>query len=128
MAENKENKLDELNAKSCEIMADIFAPLSELMKDKEFAKLYVTNIQNAFIYAFKNHPKETVQIAAALEGQNPDEYIVNPFRVPLIIWSAFGMYSKVGRDLFISQAQNSEEASSGSATENIEASEQPKDS
>lgn len=123
-----DNKLDELNAKSCEIMAEIFTPLSELMKDKEFAKLYVSNIQNAFIYAFKNHPKETVQIAAALEGKNPDDYIVNPFRVPVIIWTAFGMYSKVGADLFTSQAQNSEEASSGSATENTEASEQSENS
>lgn len=128
MADKIENKLDELNARSCEIMADIFEPLSELMMDKVFAQLYMTNLKQAFIHAFKNHPKETVKIAAALEGQDPEEYIINPFKVPVVIWSAFGMYSKLGKDLFTSQVQNSEEASFGPATENIEASEQPKDS
>lgn len=120
--------LEEVNDYSLEVMADILDPYFELMKDKTFTKLFMTNIKEAIKYACRNHKKETIQIAAILSGKKEEEYVVNPFATPITLITAIGMYSKINKDLFTSQAQNQEDASSGSATENIEASEQQNDS
>ncbi len=120
--------LEQTNEKSLEILADILDPYFELMKDKEFVKLYMNNVLEAIKYACKNHQKEVIEIAAVLEGKNPDEYVVNPFKLPFTLISAIGMYSKINKDLFTSQAQSKDDASSGSATVNTEAKEQQSDS
>ena len=120
--------LESMNEKSLEILADIIDPYFELMKDKEFTKLYMSNVTEAIKYACRNHQKETIEIAAVLSGKSVDEYVVNPFTLPLTLLSAIGMYSKINKDLFTSQVQNKEDASSGSAMENIEAKEQQSDS
>lgn len=119
-----EINLNELNDRSLEIMADILDPYFELMKDQEFTKLYMTNIQEAIKYACRHHKRETIQIAAILSGKKEDEFVVNPFATPIVLLSAIGTYSKINKDLFTLQAQNTEDASSGSAMENIEAKEQ----
>ena len=126
MADN--NLRQELNEKSLDIMADILDPYFELMKDPEFTKLFMTNAMEAIKYACKHHKKETIQIAAILSEKNEDEFVVNPFATPMVLLSAIGMYSEAGQNLFISQVQNTEEASSGSAMENTEASEQSENS
>lgn len=120
--------LNEFNEKSLDIMADILDPYFELMKDKKFVALFMSNYKEAIKYACKNHKKETIEIAAILSGKEVEEYIVNPFATPLTLMSALATYSKINKDLFTSQAQNQEDASSGSATENTEASEQQNDS
>lgn len=126
MADN--NLRQELNEKSLDIMADILDPYFELMKDPEFTKLFMSNVTEAIKYACKNHKKETIQIAAILSEKKEDEFVVNPFATPMVLLSAIGMYSEAGQNLFISQVQNTEEASSGSAMENTEASEQSENS
>ncbi len=126
MADN--NLRQELNEKSLDIMADMLDPYFELMKDPEFTKLFMTNVMEAIKYACKHHKKETIQIAAILSEQTEDEFVVNPFATPMVLLSAIGMYSEAGQNLFISQVQNTEEASSGSAMENTEASEQSENS
>ena len=123
-----EINLNEMNEKSLDIMADILDPYFELMKDPQFTKLYMENIQEAIKYACKNHKKETIQIAAILSGKSEDEYVVNPFTTPIVLLSAIGAYSKISKDLFTSQVQRPVEASSGSAMENTEASEQSENS
>lgn len=120
--------LKEMNDKSLDLMADILDPYFELMKDKNFTELFFSNVKEAIKYACHNHKEETIKIAAILSGKNESEYVVNPFSTPIILLSAIGTYSKINKDLFTSQVQNKEEASSGSAMENIEASEQSKNS
>ena len=116
--------IEAVNNRSLEIMADIMDPYFELMKDKQFTQLYMSNVKEAVKYACRNHPKETIEIAAILSGKSVDEFVVNPFTLPIILLSAIGTYAKINNDLFPSQVQNKEEASSGSATENTEASDQ----
>jgi len=120
--------LEQMNDKSLEILADIWDPYFSLMKDKKFLNLYTSNLQEAIKYACKNHQKEVIEIAAVLEGKKVEEYVVNPFKLPIVLLTAIGTYSKINKDLFISQDQSKEIASSGPATESIEAEEQPKDS
>jgi hypothetical protein len=119
---------DNMNDKALDIMADIFEPMCELMKDKEYATLYFSDYTKAVAYACKHHKKEMIEIAAAIEGVPADEYIVNPFALPIKLVATMGAYNKITRDLFTSQGQNMEETSSGSATENTEAVVQPIDS
>lgn len=120
--------LEQVNDKSLEILADIIDPYFELMKDKEFTKLYMSNITEAIKYACKNHQKEVIEIAAVLSGKPVDEYVVNPFTLPITLLSAIGAYSQINKDLFTSQARKPGEASSGSAMVNTEAKEQQSDS
>ena len=120
--------LKEVNDYSLEVMADILDPYFELMKDPEFTKLFISNFKEAIKYACKNHKDETIQIAAVLSGKKVEEFVVNPFSTPFVLMSALGTYTKINKDLFTSQAQNTEDASSGSAMENTEASEQQNDS
>lgn len=120
--------LEKLNDKSLEILADIWDPYFALMQDKKFVKLYTTSITEAIKYACKNHQKEVIEIAAVLEGKKPEEYVVNPFKLPITLLTAIGTYSKINNDLFTSQDQNTEVASSGPATENTEADVQQSDS
>lgn len=120
--------LESMNDKSLEILADIIDPYFELMKDKEFTKLYMSNVTEAIKYACRHHQKEVIEIAAVLSGKSVDEYVVNPFTLPLTLLSAIGMYSKINADLFTSQVQSKEEASSGPAMVNTEAEEQQSDS
>ena len=117
--------IKETNDKSMEILADIFEPMCNLMMDNEFAKLYVTDIKKAFAYACKANKKEVIEIAATLEGKTVDEYVVNPFTLPITLMATIGAYAKMSKDLFPSQAQSTEETSSGSATENTEVIVQP---
>lgn len=117
--------LDETNEKSLEIMANIFEPMCTLMMDKEFAQLYIKDLKKAFAYACKANKKEVIEIAAALEGVPVDKYVVNPFLLPINLMASIGAYAKLSKDLFSLQGQNTEETSSGSATENTEVIVQP---
>lgn len=114
-----------VNDKSLDLLVEIADPYFELLKDKEFTRLYMTNVLEAIKYACREHKTEVVKLGAALEGKTVDEYVVNPFTLPLKLVSAIGLYSKISADLFTSAAQNSEGVSSGSASENTEAPEQP---
>lgn len=124
--------LGQMNDNSLEILADLWDPYLRLMSDEKFTALYMANIQEAIKYACKNHKPEVAEIAAVLEGEkeafDKGEYVINPFKLPIILLSAIGSYAKINKDLFISQAQSKEEASSGSAMVNTEAKEQPEDS
>lgn len=117
--------LQEVNDKSLEIMADIIEPYFELMKDKEFSKLFTTDVVKAIKYACKEHKEQVIEIGAVLKGVPVDKFVVDPFTLPVLLISTIGTYSKISADLFTSQAQNLEETSSGSAMENTGAGEQP---
>lgn len=120
--------LEQVNDKSLEIMADIWDPYCALMRDKKFTELFSKNLSEAIKYACKKHQSEVIQIAAVLEGKTVEEYIVNPFKLPITLMAAIGTYSKINKDLFTSQDQNMEDASSGPAMVNTEAAEQQNDS
>lgn len=116
---------NEINDKSMEVLENIADPYFDLMRDSEFLKLYMSDCMEAVKYACKSHKKEVVEIAAALKGVPVSEYVVDPFTLPLVLISAMVAYRKLSDGLFTSQAQSTEEASSGSATESTEANEQP---
>ena len=92
--------LEQMNDRSLEILADIWDPYFSLMKDKKFVALYTSNLQAAIKYACKNHQKEVIEIAAVLEGKKVEEYVVNPFTLPIVLLTAIGTYSKINKDLF----------------------------
>lgn len=117
--------MSELNSKSLDLLVDIADPYFALLQDKAFTQLYMTNVLEAIKYACKEHKEETIKIAAALEGKTVDEYVVNPFTLPLKLVSAIGIYSKINAGLFTSAEQEKEGAASGSASVNTEAPEQP---
>ena len=117
--------ITELNDKSLDLLAQIAGPYFTLLKDPEFMKRYLKNTMDGIQYACEHYKAETVEIAAALDGKTPDEYIVNPFTLPLKIAMAVGMYSKINSGLFTSAEQNKEGVSFGSASVNTEAPEQP---
>lgn len=121
----KNEKIERMNDKALDIMADIFEPMCELMKDKEYSKLYFTDYKKATAYACKTHKKEMIAIAAAIEETPVEDYVVNPFTLPVKIMATMGAYHAVAKDLFTSQVQSTEEASSGPATENTEVAVQP---
>jgi hypothetical protein len=116
--------LTEANNKSLDLLVEIADPFFELLKDPEFSKLYVVNVLDAIKYACANHKEKIIKIAAALDGKPVDEYIVNPFTMPLKIVTAIAMYSKLSTDLFTSADQNTDKASSASAMESTEAQEE----
>lgn len=121
-----EKKIDltEVNNKSLDLLLEIADPFFDLLKDPEFSKLYVVNVLDAIKYACGNHKEQIIKIAAALDGKPVEEYIVNPFTLPLKIVTAIAMYSKLSTDLFISADQSTDNASSASAMGNIEAQEE----
>lgn len=116
--------MSEVNNKSLDLLAEIAEPYFELLKDPDFTKLYVSNMLEAIKYACIKHKDEVIKIGAALEGKPVEEYVVNPFTLPLKLVTAIGMYSKINSDLFISADQNKDSANSGSAMESTEAQEQ----
>lgn len=118
-------KIAETNDKSMDLAAEIFSPMCDLMIDPEFAKLYVKDLRGAMSYACKHHKEEIKTIMAAIAGVPVEKYVVNPFTLPIEIMSVIGAYTKMTRDLFTSQVQSTEEASSGSAMENTEVVVQP---
>lgn len=120
-----EINLTEFNEQSLDILAAIFDPYTELMKDAEFVKLFTSNAYEAIKYACIKHKKEVIEIGAALSGVPVEEYVVNPFTLPITLFTTIGAYSKINASLFTSQAQSKEDASSGSAMVNTEANDQP---
>jgi len=118
----------QMNDKALDIMADIFDPFCDLLADKEFNTLFLTDFKKAVSYACKNHKDKVVEIAAAIDGIPVEEYKVNPFILPIKLMMVIGAYTKETRDLFPSQSQSMDETSSGSAMANTEANDLQKDS
>lgn len=114
-------KLSDLKGEAAiDALADIIEPATEIMTDVHFVKaIRDDNKMKAVQLALRNHKKAIIAIMAATEGKKPSEYEVNLLTLPKKLLEIFNDPELVS--LFQSQGQTV--TSSGSATENIEASE-----
>ena len=117
-------KLSEIKGEQAlDVLADLIEPASEIMTDK----MVVASAKNgqkmrAIKLAIKNHKRAVIEILAALDGAEADEYEVNVLTLPAKLLEILNDPLVMG--LFTSQGQNLEKTSSGSAMENIEGKEQ----
>lgn len=103
-----------------DLLADLLDPFAEIMTDKEVSEKYRGNNRTGAVKAaIKGHKRAVIEILARLDKKDPDEYRVTVFTLPMKLLEIFNDPDLV--NLFQSQGQTSEEASSGSATENTEA-------
>ena len=108
------------NEEQLDLFADLLEPCATIMADKEFTDALSDGSQlvRAVRLAIKNHKPQIIEILAALDGVDPDEY-----KVP----NPIGLFKKIFdilkrdevQELFTGQARTIGGASSGSATETI---------
>lgn len=106
-----------------DILADLIEPATAIMGDKRLAEILQDEKapkSRALAVAIKNHKKEVIEILAVLDGVPVSEYKVNVFTLPKKLLEILN--DPMLTELFRSQGLKTE-ASSGSATENIEANE-----
>lgn len=112
--------------KALDILADIIEPAATIMADKEVANFAKSGkpVIKLIKPLIKNHKREVIEIMAILEGEDPEEYAekVNLFTLPAKLLELLNDQDL--KSLFTSQGQKTEETSSGSAMESIEAKEQ----
>lgn len=114
--------LEVTGAEAFEMMADLFDPITDIASDAEILKCIQTNQKaKAIKFALKKHSKSMTEIMAICEGVPVSEYNKNLPEMMKDVLTV--MNHPIVADLFFSQAQ-SEETSSGSATENTGAKEQ----
>ena len=101
-------------------------PVAAIMADKEIAALVKSGTQKVKLVSaiIKSHKKEVVEILAILDGENPKTYMekITLFTLPTRLLELLNDPELI--NLFTSQGQNSDKASSGSATESIQAEKQ----
>lgn len=105
-----------------DVLADLVEPAIEIMGDKEFVQAYRDRkIPKAVKTAIKNHKKSVLEIMAATEREDVEEYAkkVNVFTLPAKLIELLN--DKEVISLFTSQGQTDSSESFGSATENTEA-------
>jgi len=119
-------KLSEFRGEDAlDVLADLIEPAMEIMGDKEFTQAFrQKKIPKAVKTAIKNHKKSVLEIMAATEREDVEEYAkkVNVFTLPVKLVELLNDENVIS--LFTSQGQTEASESSGSATENTEASEQ----
>ena len=113
-------KLSEIKGEaSLDVLAEIAEPAVEIMADEEVRKIAESNLPKVLLIKpiLKNHKNGIVKILAALEQQDPDEYVktMNIFTLPKAIMEILD--DKELMELFQSQGLTMEEESSGSAME-----------
>ena len=109
-----------------DLLADLLEPVAAIMADKEIAALVKSGTQKVKLVSaiIKSHKKEVVEILAILDGENPKTYMekITLFTLPTRLLELLNDPELI--NLFTSQGQNSDKASSGSATESIQAEKQ----
>jgi hypothetical protein len=113
-------KLSEIKgADSLDVLAEIAEPAVEIMADEEIRKIVDSNLPKVMLIKpiLKNHKDGVVQILAALERQDPDEFVktMNILTLPKKLMEILD--DKELLELFQSQGEMMEEESSGSASE-----------
>ena len=112
--------LEATGEQAFELMADLFDPVAEIASDMDvLACIQSGQKLKAIRFALKNHAKAMTKIMALCEGVAVEDYkktAPEMLRDVLLV-----VNHPIVADLFTSQAQSNDEASSGSATENTEA-------
>ena len=117
-------KLSEIKGEQAlDVLADLIEPASEIMTDKMVAATAKSGQKmRAIKLAIKNHKKAVIEILAALDGADVDNYEVNVLTLPAKLLEIFN--DPMVMNLFSSQVEKTEKTSSTPAMENIEESEQ----
>lgn len=114
-------KLSEIKGEhALDVLADLLDPISEIVTDKEIEGIIKSKKPKLMVVkpAIKNHKKAVIEILAILDGIPPEEYQVNLLTLPMKILEVLN--DPMVEELFSSQGQTMESASSGSATESTE--------
>ena len=102
-----------------ELLADLLEPASEIIGDPDVKEMFQSKepLLKTVKVILKNHKKAVTEILARLDGQEPEEYEVKVLTLPVKLMELLQDEELLA--VFQSQAQNMEQMSSGSATENI---------
>lgn len=112
------------NDKALDLLADIIEPASEIMSDARVIEVARSKKPVIFVVReiLKNHKKSAIEIVAAMHGESPETYRFNILTLTADVLDI--MNDPNMHEVFYSQSQPKENASSGSVTESIEESEQ----
>lgn len=102
--------------KAFEVLADILDPLSVMATDEDIRKAAEKTYLKAVQVALRKYPQELTTIIATLDLQDPATYEVSLATLPRKVLEVVN--DPDVRVLFMSQGQQMEETSTGSATEN----------
>lgn len=112
------------NEDALDLLADLLEPVSNFLSDKKFEKLFKEgNKMKVIQYCLKTkaRQKDILTILARLEGVPLKEYKANIFSLPVKLMELWDDEELVS--FFVSQGFGMGNESSGSATENTEATE-----
>ena len=114
-------KLSEIKGKrALAVLADLIDPVSEIIKDENFKALLKTKEKASIAkYLLTNHDKNVIKILALVNNEDPETYEPNLLSLPLMLLDLMNDPDVI--NLFGSQDQTTEFASSGPAMENTEA-------
>ncbi len=102
-----------------ELLADLITPISEIASDKKVISAFRKKSKLAGIsVAIKQHKKAVMECLAILEGVSLEDYHCNIITLPKTILEIINDTELA--DFFVSQSQQMDKESSGSATENSE--------
>ena len=112
------------NEEAIELLADIMEPVSEILADEEVKNTYRSGANKVTLVKviLKHHSKQVVDILAVLDGVPREEYECNAITLPVKLLELLNDKELV--DFFQSQGQNLDVEFSGSATENIDETEE----
>lgn len=119
-------KLSEIKGEAAlDVLAELAEPAVEIMADEEVREIAQSKKPKVLLVKpiLKNHKTAIIQIMAALEQKDPEEFVktMNILTLPKKILEL--LEDEALMELFQSQGQMMEEESSGSATENTGAKE-----
>lgn len=112
------------NEDALDLLGDLLEPISNFFTDKEFEELFHKGNRMEMVqYCLKNknRQKDIIKILARLDGVPVKKYKANIFTLPIKIMELLDDEELV--NFFVSQGFGMGNESSGSATENTEATE-----
>lgn len=117
-------KLSEVkNEDALELIAEVIDPLSSIIGDPAVKAMRSNKASKLDImkWVLKDHPQEVLAVLAALDGEAVEDYEISALELPMRVLEILNDKELIS--LFTSQGQMTEKTSSGSATENTEATE-----
>lgn len=116
-------KLSEIKGeRALEVLAELIDPIAEMVQDEGFKNVARAGDKMCVVkYLLKSHGKNVIKVLALINGEDPNTYEPTLLQLPMMVLELFED-PDVNR-LFGLQSQTDQLASSGSVTENIEASE-----
>ena len=108
------------NEDALDLLADIIEPASEIMSDQKVVQAFKSGKPTMFAVAeiLRNHKRSVIEIIAAMHKEDPDKVKFNTVTLTNDVLEILN--DPQIEQVFSSQSQTSEKASSGSATANTE--------